>query len=255
MESCLYEGRVRHWRRSPVEHEFEFPLYMLYLDHDELDEVFRGRWLWSTRRPALAWYRRRDHIGDPEIPLAESIRGLVEQETGRSCPGPVRTLTQLRNAGYVINPISLHYCFDADDRKLLAAVAEVTNTPWGETRTYVVDLEAGSKVPPKTPKTLHVSPFMSMDMVYDWSIPRPDEVLRLAIRNRGTQGEPLFDADLRLHRREITGRSLARTLIRFPLMTLQVATGIYWQALRLSMKGVDFHPHPRHNEGKLEART
>ena len=41
---------------------------MAWLDLAELDEVFRGRWLWSTRRPALAWLRRADYLGDAAIP-------------------------------------------------------------------------------------------------------------------------------------------------------------------------------------------
>ena len=54
MNSCLYEGRVRHRRRGPVEHAFAYDVFLLYLDLAELDDVFRGRMLWSTRRPALA---------------------------------------------------------------------------------------------------------------------------------------------------------------------------------------------------------
>jgi DUF1365 family protein len=69
VESCLYEGRVRHRRRRPVDHAFEFPFYLLYLDLEELPEIFRGRWLWSSEGPALAWFRREDHFGDPRLPL------------------------------------------------------------------------------------------------------------------------------------------------------------------------------------------
>ena len=36
MESCIYEGRVRHRRLRPVENAFDFPLFMLYLDLEEL---------------------------------------------------------------------------------------------------------------------------------------------------------------------------------------------------------------------------
>ena len=32
LQSCLYAGRVRHRRFTPVEHRFEYPLVMLYLD-------------------------------------------------------------------------------------------------------------------------------------------------------------------------------------------------------------------------------
>ena len=79
--SCLYAGAVRHRRTTPVPHEFRYSLFMVYLDLDELDTVFRSRWLWSTRRAAPARFDRRDHMGDPDQPLADEVRSLVERRT------------------------------------------------------------------------------------------------------------------------------------------------------------------------------
>jgi len=56
---------VRHRRFAPVSNEFTYRLFMMYLDLAELSEVFRGRLLWSTKRPNLACLRRRDHLGNP----------------------------------------------------------------------------------------------------------------------------------------------------------------------------------------------
>ena len=64
MKSCIYKGRVRHRRTSPAENEFQYGLFMMYLDLDELAHVFDGRWLWSAKAPNLAWFRRADHLGD-----------------------------------------------------------------------------------------------------------------------------------------------------------------------------------------------
>ena len=55
-----------------------------------------------------------------------------------------------------------------------------------------------------------------------------------------------------LRRRPITGASLARALVRHPLMTAQVAANIYWQALRLHRKGARYHRHPRDREADQE---
>ena len=55
MDSCIYEGRVRHTRRTPAEHSFNYRLFLMYLDLDELPRLFDKRWFWSTSRPAKSW--------------------------------------------------------------------------------------------------------------------------------------------------------------------------------------------------------
>ena len=89
MHSAIYEGRVRHRRMRPAGHSFSYRLFMLYLDLDELDSVFKRRWLWSCRRAAPARFRREDHLGDPAIPLDVAVRDLVEREAGSRPPGPI----------------------------------------------------------------------------------------------------------------------------------------------------------------------
>lgn len=247
MESCLYVGRVRHRRFRPVAHAFDFPLFMVYLDLAELDEVFRGRWLWSVRRAALARFRREDHLGDPRVPLAQAVRELVAERTGRWPQGPVRLLTHLRYAGFGFNPVSFFYCYDAADR-LEAIVAEVSNTPWNERHCYVLpaDRSGARRQRFASAKDFHVSPFMGMDLDYAWTFHAPGERLAVRIENRERDGGALFDAVLALRRREITGASLALALVRFPLLTLQVLAAIYWQAFRLHRKGAPTFAHPAH---------
>ncbi len=138
MDSAIFAGQVRHRRIQPTGHEFVYRLFMMYLDLSELDTVFRHRWLWSTRRSALARFRRENHLGDATVPLDQAVRDLVEGETGSRPQGPVRLLTNLSYFGYCFNPVSFYYCFDAADQQLETIVAEVNNTPWGERFCYVL---------------------------------------------------------------------------------------------------------------------
>ena len=96
MHSAIYRGWLEHRRAAPRRHAFRYPLFMVYLDLAELDRVFAGRWLWSTRRPALLRFDRRDHLGDPAIPLDQAVRDLVAERTGTRPQGPIRLLTHLR---------------------------------------------------------------------------------------------------------------------------------------------------------------
>ena len=247
MHSALYEGKVRHRRLTPVPHEFGYTMFMVYLDLAEAETAFAGRWLWSASRPALARFRREDHLGDPALPLDRCVRDLVEEETGRRPEGAIRLLTHLAYFGWCFNPVSFYYCFDRAGA-LEAVVAEVTNTPWLERHCYVLDRRAtlapGETLRWRAPKRMHVSPFMRMEQEYVWALREPGARLTVHMENL-EGGRRMFDATMTMSRVEITGRSLALALLRWPFMTLSVVAGIHWQALKLWLKGVPVIDHPK----------
>lgn len=247
MQSCIYEGQVRHTRVTPARHAFRYRVFMMYLDLDELPSLFAKRWFWSVRRPALARFRRSDHLGHEEQPLADSVRDLVEKETGRRPTGPVRLLTNLQYFGYCFNPVSFYYVYAQDGTTLETIVAEVNNTPWGERDTYVLPVEAeasaGDSVQFQPLKKMHVSPFMPMDMSYDWRFLVPGRDLSVFMVNE-RNGERVFNASMQMRRREISGASLARVLAVYPFMTMKIIGAIYWQALRLWLKRCPYYEHP-----------
>ena len=213
--SALYEGWVRHRRMEPVEHEFRYRLFMAYLDLDELPELLDEVPLWSARRPAPARFRRSDYLD-------------VEHD------GPVHLLTHVRTFGHLFNPISLFYCFDSGGERVERVVAEVTNTPWGESHAYELEPRAST-----VSKELHVSPFLAMNAEYHVRLTTPGEQLRVHMESV-RDGRVDFDAALALTRRELS----PWPLLRYPFMTARVVAGIYWQAVRLKLKGAPYHPHP-----------
>jgi uncharacterized protein len=247
MHSCLYHGHVQHRRLTPVEHVFRYGLYLAYLDLDELPGLLStGHGLYRARF-SPASFCRADHVGAPDVPLAEAVGNLVEGQIGRRPAGPVRILTLLRNWGFYFNPLSLYYCFDAAGKNVDCVVAEVSNTPWLQKHWYVLHEGNRTGEPGQLqfqhPKGFHVSPFMDMDMQYEWHLNAPGEKINVAIVNT-RDGKRLFDVSLVLRRRELTRWSMLRCLARYPWMTARVVQAIYWQAFRLWRKKTPYYPHP-----------
>lgn len=258
MRSGLYEGTVRHRRPEggggPA-YEFRHKIFMAYIDLGELEQLESGR-LCSAHRPALARFRRADHLGERARPLAESVRDLVQARTGRRPKGPVRVLTHLRCFGHNFNPVSFYWCFGTDasgGERAEAVVAHVTNTPWGESHSYVLDARSSSDrgsarlASGSFAKELHVSPLMGMAHTYELRAADPGERISVHISSASEErpGAVVFDATLSLQRREWSSRELRRLLARYPLQTVAILARIYGHAARLRLRGADYHPHPR----------
>jgi DUF1365 family protein len=259
MHSALYTGWIQHRRFGPARNAFRYRLFMSYIDLAEVPVLFERRWFWSARRPALAWFRRADFLGPAEVPLDTAVRDLVEKRTGARPQGPIRLLTHLRFFGYSFNPVSFYYVFDATGFRVETIVAEITNTPWKERHAYVLPVAAAARNGSRAwrfsfRKEFHVSPFMPMDMRYDWCFGAPAEGLHIHMEScsleDGCDGQPRFDATLHLKREPLSAGTLARALLSFPLMTAKVVMLIHWQALKLLIKRVPFHVHPARRESR-----
>ncbi len=248
MKSCIYKGRVNHKRTAPRQHEFSYSLFMMYVDLEELPSLFDSFGLWSIEKSNIASFKRKDHFGDKSESLADSVRKLVLEETGNQITGPIRLLTHFRYFGYIFNPLSLYYCFDQDDQKVEYIVAEVSNTPWKEMHCYVLrnnDPE-NSFFRARHKKEFHVSPFMDLNMEYQWKLGIPDDSLCVEIQNR-ENNTSIFSANIVLQKCPINRSSLNQVLVGYPLMTLKVTSAIHFEAFKLWSKGISYVPHPRNH--------
>ena len=83
-------------------------------------------------------------------------------------------------------------------------------------------------------------------MNYHWTIRLTQDKTLIHIENK-RDGELLFDATLRLTRKELTEKEMSQLLKRFPAMTWTIFKGIYYQALKLQRLVINtFKYCPRH---------
>ncbi|MEW5755549.1 MAG: DUF1365 domain-containing protein [Pseudomonadota bacterium] len=233
----LYVCDVMHRRQHPVSYRFIYRVFSLLLDIDQLAPTARRLRLLSYNRPGLCAFYDRDH-GPRD---GSRLRPWVEAQLS-ACGidldgGQIQLLCMPRLLGYVFNPLSIYYCRHRDGT-LRAIICEVKNT-FGEQSCYILH-HAGSSlawpVRSTTAKNFHVSPFIGMQVDYQFRISEPADDLALLIRAY-QEGALLMTAAQTGKGAPLTDRALLQALIKMPLMTLKVIAMIHWQALKLWFRG------------------
>jgi len=250
-EAGLYTGTLRHRRFLPRRHEFSYQLFMAWLDIDRIPELMAKSPWTSYNRFNWASFEERDHFGDPRLSLRERVARDARAHGVQLPDGPIFLLTHLRYLGYCFNPISFYFCYDREGG-IDTILAEVNST-FGESRNYWLwpknQQPSAAALRYRCPKALHVSPFMDMNLDYEFVLTVPDDklVAHMNTIERGSESAsraPFFDATLALEHHPWTAQNLGRALLRHPWMTAKVIGAIHWEALRLWFKGIPVYTHP-----------
>jgi uncharacterized protein len=243
MSSALYVGSVMHRRVKPRAHRLRYRMFWMLFDLDEIGVLSRRLRLFSRERFNLFSFHNADHGDGSGRSLREQAETLLSAAGCDLNGGAIRLLCMPRILGYVFNPISVYYCYGRADT-LVALIYEVHNT-FGQRHSYVIPVDFAERgtLSQRCVKALYVSPFIGMDITYDFRVREPEERISLSIQAEGPTG-PVIIASLAGERRNLSDRSLARVFVTHPLLTLKVVAGIHWDALKLFLKGVQLHPRP-----------
>lgn len=240
--SALYTGTVVHQRFRPKPHRLRYRMAQLLVDIDEVDALAGRLRLFSRNRFNLIAFHDRDYGDRSGSDLRGQIEALLRTAGIDFDGGPIRLLTMPRILGHVFNPISTWFCH-ARDGRLCATVYEVTNT-FGDRHFYAIRADADTgAVHQSCDKALYVSPFMDMDMRYDFALKPPGEAVSLTVTGSDPGGK-LIVASFAGKRQALDDRALLGLLLGLPLLTLRVVAGIHWEALKLWMKGIGVRRHP-----------
>lgn len=244
LASALYPGLVTHARLKPRVHRLSYRIYSLLLDLDELDALDkRLRWF-SVDRFNLFSFRRSDR-GDG---TGRDLRGQVERAMRAAgvTPdgGPIRLLTMPRLLGWAFNPLSTFFCHNRDG-SLAAILWEVDNT-FDERHAYMIPVDrvgADGEIVQHCDKAFYVSPFMDMDLRYEFRVHAPADTLSIRIDTSDAEGKVLGARHV-ARRQPLTDAALLRAFFAIPFLTLRVVGGIHWEALKIWLKRVRLRARP-----------
>ncbi|MBV9234691.1 MAG: DUF1365 domain-containing protein [Xanthobacteraceae bacterium] len=240
--SALYVGSVMHRRFGARRHHFRYRAFWLLLDLDEVPELARSTRLFSSNRLNLLSLHDRDHGDGSDTSIRSQITALLRDNGVDAAVARVELFCMPRTLGYVFNPLSVYFCRRPDDT-LAAIIYQVHNT-FGERHSYVIPVEEnGSVLRQQCQKVFYVSPFLDMNLRYDFRLTQPGDHISVAIR-ASNGPRPAMVAVLSAERRKLSDAALLNALVSMGAVTLKVTAAIHWEALRLWLKRIRLRPRP-----------
>ena len=262
MNSRIYIGKIFHKRTDPAKNDFTYPIYMSYIDLDELQELDRCFRFFSLNGFNIFSFFDKDHFTfidqkdeNKQIIARENVKYEVDKYKDKDTKsrikillddvglnfelGKIFALTNLRVFGYIFNPVTFYYCFDSHG-VFRALVSEVNNT-FGEQKMYFIPIDNPEDdfFTSKQRKNFYISPYTNFDNDLAWKFSLPDEKIFTMIDSL-KKGKVEVKATFIGKRHEISDKLLLFLNLRYPLYTLLVISRIYYQALKLYIKKVRF---------------
>lgn len=231
-----------HRRTRPKKHRLAYSVFATLLDLDELPTLGTKLKGFGYNNFSLLSFYDRDHGLGTDTPLRPWVEGILD-EAGLSIDGgPIQLLCYPRMMGYSFNPLSNYFCYKPDGT-LIAVLHEVSNT-FGQRHCYLFDTSSDDGlVRHSVKKCFYVSPFIEMDMTYNFRIKPPTKDIAVAIHETDEDGTLLF-ASFSGQRKDLNAWSMVHAFLSYPLMTLKVIGGIHWEAVKLWFKGVPLVARP-----------
>jgi DUF1365 family protein len=254
LNSSIYTAKVMHHRLAPKKHRFWYHIYMFYLDLDELSILEEKLRWFSLNRFNLFNFRDKDHLQLPDgnVDLTKGVKAQISEyilangvEIGE---GRIMLLTNLCVLGYNFNPVSFYFCFDEHGNPL-CAVAEISNT-YHEMKMFFfgkAQFESGI-FKSQVQKLFYVSPFIDLAAFFDFKLAIPGEKLDIKIDDHDENGVRFFLSTLTGKRKPLTNANMLHYFFSIPLIPLWVMGLIHWQAFKLWIKKINYHPKAANQE-------
>lgn len=236
MVEGIYETEILHIRTKPVKQSFSVRGYSLYIDIERFDRARSGLSLLGFSGVRWHRFRRKDFslLADSSCSAFECAQKYLRKNSGIRAD-KIFLLAHPAVAGYIFNPVSFFFCFDAGQH--VATVVEVNNT-FGEQKHFILPGEA---VRVREQKVFYVSPFISAFADFSMKLNEPGEKLDISIDTLAEKHTELV-ARMRGARYPLSDAQLLKFALKYPLHTLRVIVLIHWYALRLLFRGVPFYP-------------
>jgi cyclopropane-fatty-acyl-phospholipid synthase len=247
MRSQIFTGKVMHARLKPIVHQFQYSIYWYALDLDELTQFSQTTPLFAYNRAGVVSLYDTDYLDGTNRPLKQRALEVLRNSGCFAVVSTVTLITSARYFGYVFNPVSFYYFYDAAG-VCVAHMAEVNNT-FNERHLYILhnptDAQGkASYVHYQVPKDFHVSPFNKIEGDYAFFFSPISDTLDIKI-NIVADDTNSFVSRMWGSGRTLTTATIAATILRFPITAALSIPRIYWQAAKLHyQRGLPVIPKP-----------
>ena len=243
MNSCIYNGIVKHQRFKPIEHSLNYRTFSILLDLDEIENLAKSISIFSLNKFNIFSFYNRDHGERDGSSLKDWVKKNLKKFNISNNITKIKLLCYPRMFGYVFNPLSIFYCYENKDLK--AIFYEVKNT-FNEQHTYIFKIKNNEKIEQKCKKKFYVSPFMDMETYYNFKLINPKEKLSIFIRQTDEE-ETVLTATQTGDKKEFSFKQLLINFFKYPLMTIKIISTIHYEAFFLWKKGAVY----RKRENKI----